>query len=131
MCIFCKIIKNEIPSYKVYEDEDTIAILDISQATYGHTLVMPKKHIKNVLECDEQTYLKTMKTVKYVSDKLYSCFDANGMNIISNCNAIAGQSVDHMHYHIIFRYDAKDCFNIDCKSNEYNLDEIISKIKNI
>ena len=55
MCIFCDIIAGKIPSSKVYEDNDVLAILDISQVTYGHTIVMPKKHVKNILEADEET----------------------------------------------------------------------------
>ena len=60
MCVFCKIVNGDIPSAKIYEDEDVLAILDLSQVTYGHTLVMPKKHVSDLIECDTETYLKVM-----------------------------------------------------------------------
>jgi Diadenosine tetraphosphate (Ap4A) hydrolase and other HIT family hydrolases len=63
MCIFCDIIDHKIPSKVVYEDEDVLAILDISQVTYGHTIVMPKKHYKNILEADDETVCKCMHIV--------------------------------------------------------------------
>ncbi|MBQ1878303.1 MAG: HIT domain-containing protein, partial [Erysipelotrichaceae bacterium] len=64
MCIFCDIIEGKIPSKKVYEDDDVLAILDISQLTRGHTLVMPKKHVANILDCDEETLTKVIKVTK-------------------------------------------------------------------
>ena len=63
-CIFCKIINKEIPSYKIYEDEYTYAFLDIAKDVDGHTLVIPKKHVTNVLDCDEVTLSHVMNTVK-------------------------------------------------------------------
>ena len=72
-CIFCKIIKGECPSYKIYEDDDTLAFLSIGNDCYGHTLVIPKKHCVNVLDCDDEILAKVMKTVKKVSNH----FDLN------------------------------------------------------
>ena len=66
-CIFCKIIKGEIPCYKIYEDEYTFAFLDIAGDVDGHTLVIPKKHCKNILDCDEKTLEYVMKTVQKIS----------------------------------------------------------------
>ena len=65
MCLFCKIINGEIPCYKVYEDNDFLAFLDISQATVGHTLVIPKKHVANVFELDDETASKMLIVVKF------------------------------------------------------------------
>ena len=60
-CIFCKIISGEIPSYKIYEDDNVLAFLDITQGTKGHTLIIPKKHIKNVYDLDEETIFNVFK----------------------------------------------------------------------
>ena len=67
MCVFCKIIKGEIPSKKIYEDDDVLAILDISQATLGHTLVLPKKHYENLFSIENNDYLKVMEKVKMLA----------------------------------------------------------------
>ncbi len=129
MCIFCKIINNEIPSKKIYEDEDTIAILDISQATKGHTLVIPKKHFDNFLEIDEDTLLKVMKSVKKVTNLLKEKLEVTDFNILNNCGAIAYQSVMHLHIHIIPRYN-DDNFSIAMNDNSKDIDlnEIYNKI---
>ena len=128
MCIFCKIINNEIPCYKIYEDNFTIAFLDISQTTYGHTLVMPKKHVKNILDCDDVTYTNTTKTVKLVAQHIINKLDAKGCNILSNCNEVAGQSVDHLHFHIIPRYSENDSIKISFIQNEFDLKDLVTKI---
>jgi len=129
MCIFCKIINGEIPSAKVYEDEDVLAILDISQATKGHTLVMPKKHYKNLLEIEDYEYLKVMDVVKDVAHATVKAFDAEGCNVLNNCNAVAGQSVDHFHVHVIPRYTKED-ITIEFKENKYDLNEVKESIVN-
>ena len=78
MCIFCDIIAGKIPSSKVYEDNDVLAILDISQVTYGHTIVMPKKHVKNILEADEETVCRCMKAVHTLSRQIVERTGAKG-----------------------------------------------------
>ena len=101
MCIFCDIIEGKIPSKKVYEDDRVLAILDISQVTYGHTIVMPKQHVKNILEADEETVTACMKVVHSLARQIVTNTKAAGCNILNNCNEVAGQSVDHLHFHII------------------------------
>lgn len=130
-CIFCKIINKEIPSKIVYEDERVLAILDISQATYGHTLVIPKTHAKNIYEIKEDDYLYLMKIVKMLAVKIKNNLNATGINIINNNDIGAGQSVMHYHVHIVPRYDNDDfkIKNID-HSKDYNLDEVLNKINN-
>ena len=108
MCIFCKIINGDIPSKKVYENDDVLAILDISQATKGHTLVIPKKHYDNILDIKDDDYLAVMKVVKELSNKIVTNLGAKGVNILNNCNEVAGQSVMHFHVHIIPRYKSDD-----------------------
>lgn len=133
MCVFCKIINGEIPSKKIYEDDDVLAILDISQATKGHTLVMPKKHYSNLLEIEDYEYLKVMNKAKDIAKAIEKAYNPVGFNILNNCNERAGQTVMHFHVHVIPRYDNDD---IEIKfidhSNEAKLDEVQNDIlKNI
>ena len=104
-CLFCKIIKGEIPCYKVYEDEYTIAFLDISKDIDGHTLVLPKKHFKNILDVDDETLKHVIETVKLVSKHYTSNCGFNGINIINNNEECAEQSIPHLHIHILPRKD--------------------------
>lgn len=118
MCIFCDIIEGKIPSYTLYEDENVIAFLDISQVTKGHTLVVPKKHVENMLECDEETLAQVMKVAKAFGSHLLQACDAKGMNILSNINEVAGQSVPHFHVHLIPRYREDDACVIRFEESE-------------
>lgn len=128
MCIFCEIGKGNIPAKKVYEDEKYLAFLDLSQTTIGHTLVIPKKHSKNIFELDEDS-LDIMSVVKKVALILKKTFNPIGINIVSN-NERPLQSVEHFHIHLIPRYE-NDNFDIMFKDNSksVDLDEIIGKIK--
>ena len=123
MCIFCKIINGEIPSKKVYEDDYVVAILDISQATKGHTLVLPKKHFSNLLEIDNVYYLMVMMVVKELSAKIVNNLGAEGVNILNNCGEAAGQTVMHFHVHIIPRYKDDD-LKIEFTNHSLDLEEI-------
>ena len=128
MCIFCSIIKGDIPSKKVYEDEDTLAILDISQTTEGHTLVMPKKHYDNFLAMPTDEFGRLMEKTKEIAAKVIKNLNAKGCNILINTNEVAGQSVMHTHVHIIPRYDENDTIRISFTENQSDLDEILKKI---
>ena len=131
MCVFCEIVKGNIPSYKVYEDDVCIAILDISQATIGHTLVIPKKHFKNIFELDEETAMHLFKVITNLSKKISKALNVDNMNILNNNGALAGQSVDHFHIHIIPRYE-KDNLEIKFSSNKLSPEEfnnLLNKIK--
>ena len=132
MCIFCKILNKEIPSYKIYEDEDFYAMLDISQATPGHTLVLPKKHITNIFDLPEELASKLFVVVKKVSDMLKEKLGFNDLNILNNSGEVAGQTVMHLHIHIIPRY-SKDEINLSPVEQEYNkelLEKVYAKITN-
>ena len=124
MCIFCKIINHEIPSSVIYEDDDVLAILDISQVTRGHTLVMPKKHVLNVLEADEETVQKCILTARKLAAQIVTNLHASGVNILTNCGESAGQSVDHLHFHIIPRYDSSDAIQITFGETEQDLESV-------
>ena len=103
-CIFCKIIKGEIPCYKVYEDEDTLAFLDIQPVNPGHTLVVPKQHFQNLEAIPEDLLAKVMVTVKKVAKTIKDNI-APGYNIQENNDPIAGQVIPHIHWHIIPRQE--------------------------
>ena len=128
MCIFCEIIAGNIPGKKVYEDDEVLAILDISQTTKGHTLVMPKKHYENFLEMPADEFGRLMEKVQHVAKKTVRNLEANGCNVLINTNAVAGQSVMHTHVHIIPRYDENDTIRVEFKENKFDLDEILKKI---
>ena len=131
MCVFCKIVNGDIPSTKIYEDEDVLAILDLSQVTYGHTLVMPKKHVSDLIECYQETYLKVMAVVQKLSKQITEKCNANGCNILINIKETAGQTVMHMHVHIIPRYDANDALEINFNpSQKVELSEVQKTILN-
>jgi len=102
-CIFCKIIKGEIPSYKIYEDEYTYAFLDIAKDVDGHTLVIPKKHVINVLDCDQETLSHVTKTIKKICDHYVNDCGFEGCNILNASGESAQQTVMHLHFHIIPR----------------------------
>lgn len=101
-CIFCKIIKGEIPSHKVYEDENVIAFLDANPTSKGHTLVVPKEHVENIHEASEMDYM--WGAIVEVSNAVKDAFGAEGLNISQNNGEIAGQEVMHMHFHVTPRY---------------------------
>ncbi len=102
-CIFCRIVKGEIPSRKVYEDEKTLAFMDVAGDVDGHLLVIPKVHVKNVLDCGVETLDAVMHTVKRVADHLTQHCGYDGVNLLNASDECAGQSVPHLHIHIIPR----------------------------
>lgn len=129
MCIFCNIIEGSIPSSKVYEDDEVLAILDLSQTTLGHTLVMPKKHYDNFLQMPLDEYGSLMKKVQTIAKMLTEKLNAKGCNILINTNEVAGQTVMHTHVHIIPRYDENDTVKFEFSENKLDLNEVLSKIK--
>lgn len=103
-CIFCKIANGEIPSNIVYEDNDFIAILDLSPATKGHVLLIPKKHAANLLELPDDVASKVLPIAKKIVNAQKEVLGFNNFNLIQNNGRIAGQTVDHYHLHLIPRY---------------------------
>lgn len=102
-CIFCKIIKGEIPSCKIYEDDKVYAFLDIACDAVGHTLVIPKKHCTNVLDCDKQYLDAVIEAVQKISKHYVEDCGFEGVNIINASGESAQQSVFHLHFHIVPR----------------------------
>lgn len=128
MCVFCEIVKGNTPSSKVYEDDNYLAILDLSQTTLGHTLVMPKKHYDNFLQMDSKEAGELMAVVNIVANKIVKNLGASGCNILNNTNEVAGQTVMHTHVHIIPRYSKDDSIKFEFSENKYDLNEVLNKI---
>lgn len=129
-CVFCKIISGEFSARKIYEDKFTMAFLDISKDVDGHILVVPKKHIKNILDCDNETLARVFDTVKRVSKHLTENCGYDGVNLLNASDESAGQTVFHFHIHIIPR---KNGDNLDCypkfPGSTIELDEMLEKLK--
>ena len=123
-CIFCKIIAGEIPAAKVYEDEQALAFLDISQVTPGHTLVVPKEHHRNLLEMDAASASQLFAKIPVIAQKVMKATQADGMNIIANCEEVAGQTVFHTHVHLVPRYGTEDDLKIDFVAHEPDFDKL-------
>lgn len=102
-CIFCKILNGEIPSSKIYEDEYTYAFLDIALDADGHTLVIPKKHVENILDCDAETLQHVMTSVQKISKHYVEDCGFDGVNVLNANGPAAEQTVFHFHVHIIPR----------------------------
>lgn len=106
--IFMKIIRREVPAHIVYEDDDTIAFLDVKPNVPGHTLVVPKKFATNIFDVDDATLAAIMRTVRKISPAVQDAVGAHGVHINSNHGAAAGQIVFHIHFHIIPRHDRSE-----------------------
>ena len=124
-CIFCKIINGEIPSAKVYEDENVLAFLDIGQVTKGHTLVIPKVHKENVFELTDEIAANVFSAVPKLANAIKAAYDPIGLNVLQNNGEAAGQSVFHFHMHLIPRYGKGDGFGAVWKTHqeEYTSDD--------
>lgn len=110
-CIFCKIAAGEIPSATVYEDDDFRAILDLGPAAKGHTLVIPKSHSDNLLSVEPDTAAKALKVISRTANAIKEALGCDGINVVQNNGEAAGQTVMHLHFHIIPRYK-NDSVNI-------------------
>lgn len=102
-CVFCKIARDEIPSMKVYEDDSTLVFMDIAGDVDGHMLAVPKKHVKNILDCDAETLRQLMNAVQRTARRLTENCGYEGVNLLNASDESAGQSVPHFHIHIIPR----------------------------
>ena len=128
-CVFCKIVRGELSGMKVFEDEWTMAFMDLAKDVDGHILVIPKKHCKNVLDCDYDTMNHVMNTVKKVSNHLVENCGYDGVNVLSNNNSAADQSVMHMHIHIIPRKKDDGLKIFPSYQQEMDLDKVFKEMK--
>ena len=104
-CIFCKIIVGELPSTKVYEDDEVLAFLDIKPINPGHTLVIPKKHFENLLEMNREEWQNALEGVREAMHRVQKVLNPEGMNIAINERPAGGQVVPHVHWHILPRWE--------------------------
>lgn len=107
-CIFCAIAAGEIPSFKVYEDDLVLAYLDINPFSKGHTLVIPKAHTEGLLDTPDEMLATIIARVKKVAAHLKQALPCDGFNIVQNNGEVAGQTVKHVHFHIVPRYQGDD-----------------------
>ncbi len=106
-CIFCKIVSGEVSANKIYEDDETLAFLDILPANPGHALIIPKDHFENIYTIPVLTWVRVQMTVQKVALAVKNALGVDGINIIMNNESAAGQAVPHVHIHVIPR-DADD-----------------------
>ena len=104
-CVFCAIAAGEIPSFKVYEDDQVLAYLDINPFSKGHTLVIPKAHSTGLLDTDDQVLADVVAKVKRIAAHVTRVLGCDGFNILQNNGEAAGQTVRHVHFHIIPRWN--------------------------
>ncbi|WP_100371932.1 HIT family protein [Bacillus sp. FJAT-45037] len=125
-CIFCKIVKGEIPAAKVYEDEHVLAFIDISQVTKGHTLVIPKVHQADIFELDEEVASHLFSVIPKIAKGIKATYQPEGLNIVNNNGEAAGQTVFHYHVHLIPRYGQGDGFGAVWKdhSSDYKPEDL-------
>lgn len=103
-CIFCKIIAGELPSQTVDSDDRTISFMDISPATWGHALVVPRKHVRDLLEIDQDDLDATIVAAQRLARRAKERLGADGVNLLNSCGQAAWQTVFHFHIHVIPRY---------------------------
>lgn len=129
-CIFCKILAGEIPSTAVYEDDDFKAILDVSPAARGHVIILPKNHAANIYELPDEGASKIMVVAKKIATAIEKAYHCDGVNILQNNGEAAGQTVFHLHVHVIPRFKG-DTVNIGWKQGDMpeDLDAICKEIQ--
>ncbi len=103
--IFAKILRGEIPSHRIYEDSDTVAFMDVMPQAPGHVLVLPKAASRNLLDADPSVLVKTIPVVQKIANAVKEAFDADGVFVCQFNEPAAGQTVFHLHFHVIPRYE--------------------------
>ena len=131
-CIFCKLANGDIPTNALYEDDIVKAIFDLSPASMGHIIIMPKEHFDNLYSIDEETAAHVFKVATRLAKAIKEALNCDGMNILQNNEEIAGQTVFHFHMHIIPRYlgdNVKFSWN-QGKISEDEIKDLKKKIQN-
>lgn len=102
-CIFCKIVRGEIPTEKIWEDENFMAFPDVHPRVKGHSLVIPKKHFETVMDLDKETSEQYVNAIQQTAKIILEKYEADGFNVAVNNGKSAGQIVNHVHFHILPR----------------------------
>ena len=131
-CVFCSIAADNSPAYRLYEDENTLAFLDIEPSTRGHTLVVPKTHYETTTDMPESLVGEVFKTVHHVSDALESAYQLDGFALVQENGVTAKQDVPHVHVHILPRYgdDALDLEWSGERVDETIQQEVVATVQN-
>lgn len=130
-CIFCKIIAGQIPAIKVYEDDKLLAFMDIGPLTDGHTLVIPKEHYTKIHDCPADVLARLGEKAGKIAGAVASAMNADGYNLLCNNGRVAGQLVEHVHFHIIPRMKGDGVFTQwpAKKYPEGRIEKLAEKIK--
>jgi histidine triad (HIT) family protein len=104
-CLFCKIVRGEIPGQMVDQDQRTVAFMDINPATRGHALVVPRRHARDLLEIEVEDLEATIVAAQRLARRAHERLGADGVNLLNSCGQAAWQTVDHFHIHVIPRYE--------------------------
>lgn len=129
-CIFCNIANGQIPSATIYDNGEFRVILDISPASLGHVLIIPKEHFKDIYEIDGVTAGKLFSLATEIARSMKKELNCEGLNIVQNNGEVAGQTVMHFHLHLIPRY-AEDDVTITWKQHETNSEELQELARNL
>lgn len=130
-CIFCKIIKGDIPCANIFEDDKVFGFLDIAPANKGHALIVTKNHYETLLNIPDEDLIDLMIKTKKIARAMSSSLGSEGFNVLMNNQKVAGQLVPHAHLHIIPRFNG-DKIDLNWKPKKYNpkeIDEFKEKIK--
>lgn len=130
MCLFCQIIAGEIPAYKVYEDEKTLAFLDIKPVRSGDILVVPKRHVANIEDIEADDLIAVSLTMKKMGRLIKEKLGYAGYNVSMNNDPVAGQEIPHLHFHLIPRIKGDGLRTWTQRSyNEGEAEEVLNKLK--
>lgn len=122
-CVFCKIANGEMPAAKLLEDKKVVSFLDINPVNHGHILVMPKKHYETIMDIPGRELAKVMEMVPALAKAVTEVTNADGLNIFQTNKPCAGQTIPHVHFHIIPRHK-NDGFHFGWRQGRYNEGEV-------
>lgn len=127
-CVFCSILAGEIPCFKLYEDDAVLAYLDINPFSEGHTLVIPKKHVTGLAAADDALLAEIMPRIRDIAGHVVRTLGADGFNLLQNNGEAAGQSVFHLHFHIIPRRKGEPLSFTGVKGDFAQLEKLAARL---
>ncbi len=129
-CVICKLVSDELPSWIIYEDEDVICFLPLEVEAFGHTVIAPKPHYADLFSAPAEVINRLFAVIQKVGLHLKTALDATGINLLHASGASAGQSVPHLHFHLIPRFDGD---GLDAwpkfPQTQQNKDELLKKLR--